>query len=411
MARVAKKVKTKTAKKTASKTRVTASKAPSTLGLVKELRTTGVDSKYFGNEPNYAESQTQTSLIDALNWYSRFFGLKDAKEFIVAYAVKNCKPEIAKLVKKAPENLVVTSLGWIARMNLRGFILEDKYKSRLDDQIQRMVDYVKEEEKASKGVESEDKLSASRKNIQEVMRERANEAAAELEGLLDAYHDKGYPKEIDTKNKVMAEFQERNVLPQHIASVVKHWEKRLIEFKEVQAGKCPQLTEAYSYLSKAQLKNAIKFVESVIADLNGYVSIKQVAKKPRARKPVPVEKIVAKLKYCRTFKDPALKIDIVSLHPSKLHNSNEAWVYDTKKRKMHHYVADEYSKCLIVKGNTLIGFDKKESGMKTLRKPGEQIKALTGSKPAARKYFKEIKAVEAVPNGRFNSDMVILKAF
>jgi hypothetical protein len=49
--------------------------------------------------------------------------------------------------------------------------------------------------------------------------------------------------------------------------------------------------------------------------------------------------------------------------------------------------------------------------MKTLRKPVEQIKALMGSKPVARKYFKEIKAVEAVPNGRFNAEMIILKAF
>ena len=65
----------------------------------------------------------------------------------------------------------------------------------------------------------------------------------------------------------------------------------------------------------------------------------------------------------------------------------------------------------MVKGNTILGFDKKESGMKTLRKPAEQIKALMGSKPAARKYFKDIKAVEAVPNGRFNTDMIILKAF
>jgi hypothetical protein len=164
-------------------------------------------------------------------------------------------------------------------------------------------------------------------------------------------------------------------------------------------------------MSKTQVKNVIKFIDSIIADLNGYISVKQVAKKPRARKAVPVEKIVSKLKYCKAFKDDAQKIDIVSLHPSKLHNSTEAWVYDTKKRKMHHYIADEYSKCLVVKGNTLIGFDKKQSGMKTLRKPAEQLKALTGSKPAARKYFKDIKAVEAVPNGRFNVDMVILKAF
>jgi hypothetical protein len=34
-----------------------------------------------------------------------------------------------------------------------------------------------------------------------------------------------------------------------------------------------------------------------------------------------------------------------------------------------------------------------------------------GSKPAARKYFKDIKAVSTTPNGRFNEHMIILKAF
>jgi hypothetical protein len=34
-----------------------------------------------------------------------------------------------------------------------------------------------------------------------------------------------------------------------------------------------------------------------------------------------------------------------------------------------------------------------------------------GSKPAARKYFKDIKAVSITPNGRFNAGMIILKAF
>jgi hypothetical protein len=34
-----------------------------------------------------------------------------------------------------------------------------------------------------------------------------------------------------------------------------------------------------------------------------------------------------------------------------------------------------------------------------------------GSKPAARKYFKDIKAVATTPNGRFNESMIILKAF
>lgn len=393
----------------AKKKTLASAKAASTLTLVKDLRPRAPDAQYLRTEPNYAESQNQTSLINALNWYSHFYDPKDAKDFIVAYVEKNRKPDVLKLVKKAPENQVITTLGWLARMSLRGFKLDELQQAKLDEQIDRMVAYVKAEDKAAKA--SDEKATSPRKNIQEVMRERASEAAAELDGLFDEFHDKNYPKEFETKSKVIAQFQERNVLPQHIAPVIKHWEKTLAEFKEVQAGKNDQLNEAYGYMTKMQVKNVIKFIESVIADLNGYISVKQVAKKPRKRKPVPVEKVVAKLKYCRAFKDPAQKLDLVSLPPTKLHNATEAWVYDTKKRKMHHFVADDYSKCLIVKGNTVVGFDKKQSGMKTLRKPAEQIKALTGSKPAARKYFKDIKAVEAVPNGRFNADMVILKAF
>ena len=36
---------------------------------------------------------------------------------------------------------------------------------------------------------------------------------------------------------------------------------------------------------------------------------------------------------------------------------------------------------------------------------------IMGSKPAARKFFKDIKAVATTPKGRFNEDMIILKAF
>ena len=136
---------------------------------------------------------------------------------------------------------------------------------------------------------------------------------------------------------------------------------------------------------------------------------KPAAKKPRAKKPVPVEKVVRKLKYLKNFKLEKLELESVS--PTKLHGCSEAWVYDTKKRKLHHYVADEYTKALGVKGNTVLGFCTKESGIKTLRKPEEQIKEIMGSKPAARKFFDNIKAVAATPNGRFNANMIILRAF
>jgi hypothetical protein len=94
-----------------------------------------------------------------------------------------------------------------------------------------------------------------------------------------------------------------------------------------------------------------------------------------------------------------------------LHGAAEAWIYDHAKRKVIHFIADDYSKTFTVKGNTLLGFDTAQSEVKTLRKPAAQLNEIMGSKPAARKFFKDIKAVSTTPNGRFNENMIILRAF
>lgn len=198
---------------------------------------------------------------------------------------------------------------------------------------------------------------------------------------------------------------------QHVPMLTDAWKRKQAEFEEVVKGKDEQLVEAYSRLSKKQVKNTLKFIDHVLSDLNSYISVKKANKAPRKRKAVPVEKIVARLKHTKSFTDASLKLDLVGLSPIKLHGAGEAWIYDTGRRKLHHYVADDYTKSFVVKGNTLLGFDTKTSEIKTLRKPAEQIKEIMSSRPAARKYFKEIRAVSVVPKGRFNAGMIILKAY
>jgi hypothetical protein len=238
------------------------------------------------------------------------------------------------------------------------------------------------------------------------MRERTQQVGGELEGLWDDYLTSGAGKE---GIKAMDLLSQSNILPQHVPMLVSAWQAKLDEYEETLAGKDEQLNEAYDRFGKVQLRNIINSIQTVIADLNAYVGMKKAGKKQRAKKPVPVEKIVKRLKYLKTFKLEKLELESVS--PTKLHNCSEAWVYDTKKRKLHHYVADEYTKSLSVKGNSVIGFCTKESEIKTLRKPETQIKEIMGSKPAARKFFDNIKAVGAKPNGRFNANMIILRAF
>jgi hypothetical protein len=251
-----------------------------------------------------------------------------------------------------------------------------------------------------------------RQNIQELMRERASEAFGELEGLADEHVIAGYPKEFPTKDAVLGFLNAQKVLPQHLSSYIKHWENLKAEYEEAKAGKCPQLNECYSNHTRTQLNNKIRFADQIIENLTAYIAIKQVARVPRVRKAVPVEKIVAKLKHLKVFKDDTLKLDLVGLPPTKLHHASEAFVYDSVKRKLIWLVADDYSKCLFVKGNTVLGFDTKRSMSKTIRKPGEFLTAFNkASRPAIRKMIGDIKSVVAVPNGRFNDNMIILKAW
>ena len=359
------------------------------------------------------------SLMPTDNWdKAKFFAhydleRKDCGTKVKEYIKKNFPKDVLTKINRLPDWKLDMHSHWATAAHLLEVnpdLVPDSYKTGIVKWVEGLAAEgaeLKAKKEETDGEEKPKKVV----NIQEIMREKADEALSDIEALFDEFVDAECPKDFSVNKKVVGALSARNVLPQHMATAIKRYQRLLDEYLEVQGGMCDQLNEGYSNYNKMQIRYTIKFIEDVIAEMNGYISLKQAAKKPRAKKAVPVEKVVARLKYCKAFKDDALKLELTGLSPVKLHESTEAWVYDTKKRKMHHYVADAYSKCLMVKGNTVIGFDKKESGMKTLRKPVEQIKALMGSKPAARKYFKEIKAVEAVPNGRFNADMVILKAF
>ena len=343
----------------------------------------------------------------SFTWYNRFYGKKEAKELMSQYLDFNNRTQDAKVMRKVDDKEFLLTLCWLARMNLRGLELNEQETLTLENEVQRLIKTIhKPEVKEASATGAPEVEAPSRPNIQDILREKARDAAGELEGVFDDFIQNG--KASERTMDVVARF---NVMPQHISLIADAWKKKQTEFAEVQEGNDKLLTEGYSHLSKIQIRNIIKYIESVLSDLNAYISVKKASKAPRARKAVPVEKIVAKLKYLKTFKDTASKLDLVSISPIKLHGASEAWVYDTAKRKLHHYIADEYSKAFTVKGSTLLGFDTAQSEVKTLRKPAEQLKEVMGSKPAARKYFKDIKAVATSPNGRFNEHMIILKAF
>ncbi len=379
---------------------------------VKALNPRNPDTQYMGSEPLFViqpkDNSRTSELATAFTWYNWFYGKKDAKELMCQYLDFSNRTSDAKSMRKVADGEFVNTFCWLARMKLRGLELSDSESTRLEDEVQRLLvtlssTEIKESATSIAKVEVE---APTRPNIQDILREKAKDAAGELEAVFDEFVTEG-----KTKTKTMDLVSRFNVMPQHISLITEVWKRKQVEFADLQEGKDKQLVEGYSHLTKIQIRNTVKFIDQVLTDLNAYISVKKASKAPRQRKAVPVEKIVAKLKYLKTFKDAASKLDLISISPVKLHGASEAWVYDSAKRKLHHYIADEYSKAFTVKGNTLLGFDTAKSEVKTLRKPTEQLKEIMGSKPAARKYFVDIKAVATTPNGRFNEDMIILKAF
>lgn len=273
------------------------------------------------------------------------------------------------------------------------------------------IEWLEKGEKIAQVKEEKAKDKPTRPSIQEIMLGKLMEAGGEIDGIMDQFFEDEIKIDSKFNTNVMRVLNTYNPLANHIPQLVECYEKEQKEFKEVIEGKDEQLVEAYDHYSKKKLKQTVAAYDTLIGILNSYATLKIKSRAKRKTKPITPEKATQKLKYQKRFECETTKLKLESIRPAELHMSKEAWCYDTAKRKLHHYVAEEMAGEMFVKGNTLYGFDKSKSAIKTLRKPKEQIKEIMGSKPAARKFFDSIKAVGVKPKGRFNDQIIILKAF
>jgi len=372
---------------------------------LKPLNPRSPDTKYVGLEPTWAIQPTEerfTALTRAFNWYNYFYGKKEAKEFVCVYLDAHDRTKDAKQIRALSDSQMRLTTGWLARMSLMGLQLDEHEQIKLDNLIKELL-AIKDEPKEEEAV---DENAPARLTIQDRLREKVSEFMGELDGLFDEFIVNG--AKLNADYKPVALMRSMNIAPQMISLVKDKWTKNLAEFEDAVAGKDADLVKAYDYMNKNQLKQCVKFCELVLSDCGSYVQIKKVERKPRKVKAVPPEKKAAKFKIQPEFAELKLK----SLPAAQLVDKSEAWLYDSKKRKLIHLVADEYAKVFTVKNNSIIGFSTVETVQKTLRKPAEQLKQITTvGKPAARKYFKDIKATEVAWNARGTENLIVLRVW
>jgi hypothetical protein len=372
---------------------------------VKPLNPRSADTNVMGMEPTWNTQPTDnrfSALSKAFSWYNYFYGKKDARDMIVNYLELHDRRADVRTLKRIPDSSIRLTTGWLCRMSMVGLELNEQEQGKLDNLLKEVLESKQDEVAEEVAVED----ASPRITIQDRLRDKVSECAGEMDGLFDEFIASGAKLNADYKPVML--MRSMNIAPQMVNDIKQIWTRKLAEFDAAVAGKDADLVHGYGYLSKVQLRNCVKFCELVISDCGAYVQIKKVERKPRKVKAVPPEKRAAKFKHILEFAELKLK----GLPAASLVDKAEAWLYDTKKRKLIHLVADSHTQSFTVKSNSIIGFSTVESQQKTLRKPADVLKAMgAAGKPAARKIYKDLTTTETPFNGRGTENLIILKSW
>lgn len=344
-----------------------------------------IDDKYYGSEPLVVDVQDQGKYRDALNWYNYMFDQDQAREWLLEYMKKSGfeRAQIA-CVRRCPKYRVPTTIGWQSRMMMNGNTLTEAsmnfFNQRLDE-LFAIGESIKEvtEVKVEKPVVS----------IQERVQAKIYQLITDCEEALDADPNLNIYEWLKVKE---ATSQAASAICDYYAGAVKDFEYE---------------DEFATRAEKKYNAEKLKYWTQFIYDCERYIGNKKVTKvrKPREKKVKSAVDLVKGLKYQKEF--PQLKI--VSVNPAEIVGCQQLWTYNTKYKKLTRYDASGPAG-IQVKGTTLIGFDVEKSLTKSLRKPDITIQQLLGAgKVALRNIMTELKTNETKPNGRINTDTILLR--
>jgi len=367
--------------------------------------------KWDGHETMTAEQFNKHFRI-SMEWYRLESSGRELKPKVINWMSSQDYPkDIIKAFKDTKDNRCGATVGAIAANLLKGMppIRADFNEGRstaewLSKSIAKILEEGKHDEVEPEEGTVEVKPAVHTPSIQERLRDVAFGMTEEIEDAIEAFQTN--PETFDPKAfKLLNLLRGRQAKAAHARIIKDLYTRNYEELVEAATTKDEQLKEAYSHLSKADLKKITLFYSEILSACDMLAQEAKINKKPRAKKPTDKSKVVAKMKYLK--QDDKLKL--VSINPQDIIGAKELWIFNVKTRKLGKYVTTEFSD-LNVKGTTITGFDEFKSVAKTLRKPEEQLKEFKAAgKVQLRKFLDDIKAVDIKLNGRINEDTILLR--
>ena len=276
-----------------------------------------------------------------------------------------------------------------------------------------------------------DTIEKYRPSIQDRIAERVREIVVPIEDWLErliTMPDRFNPETFE----LIEHFKKEKVGGVHARKIMEMYETQYKEYKDLlelrkknlkfadidEEGQGDseerQLLESYEDVSDEVIEKGIKAHDNIFKACDYMIDMANANRKPRKKKPISKDKLVAKLQYCKQD----TKYNLTSIDPKDIITAEQLWVFNTKTRKLGMYVAsvldprglNREGTGLSVKGTSIQGFDTAKSMQKTLRKPEEQLTEFIKCGPVKSKtFFSEIKSMEIALTGRINSDTILLK--
>ena len=384
----------------------------------------------------------------ALDYYRMECKSADFKRWTLEYMEKQdaWRQHVPKF-KKVPENRYSSTLGGMCRMRLLGKpdVNEayNKYWESLagtmgtpkpmSESINRWLEELQFKADAFHRQQEEEKKQEEKKKnvhvptIQERIWNQMCIMDEKPQGWLDTWADDPLafnPKEFNFKKH----FYEFKVTQAHARKLKECYVDEIKELSEVlDPPKLPanatdqekdwaaQLKEGYAIFSKTDIKKKLQALNTYMGALDVVIETAKASRKPRKKRSISKEKLIAKLKFAVNDS----KFQLASINPLEIPGCNELWVFNTKTRKLGKYVAktidplgqEREGTGLSIKGTTITQFNEETSVQKTLRKPEEKLKEFkdTGKRKLV-DFLDTINAVDIKLNGSINPDTILLKA-
>lgn len=354
-----------------------------------------------GTETVIRDDRYMADLLIALNYYNVSHDDKEKKSWYIKHLAATDKKTAAALTKV--DEYHFRHAGILARLMDGGSVLRENemrhFRERSEFLLAQLQTRQKSQDMMEKKSAAASAMVANASSIQQRMDDKAHELSADIDGAIDEIHLTGVT-EFSTKAHLLS----NSVSGAVSKRIADFYTPRAAELREALTTTDKQLKEAYSNFSKRDLKKMAEFVESIVADCSQQVQSAKFNRAPRVRKPIPAAKLAAKMKFLKEHVEYGLK----SVRPETIVDASEAWVFNTKTRKLTVYKAES---TLSIKGTAIVGFSLSDSKQVTIRKPAEYFKDLALGKRALTAKFKTITVKATTPNGRLNDDTIILGAF